>query len=333
MKQAFRHFSIEEREYIQEKIRSDWSIRKMANGLGRSPSSVSREIKKNNPMERKRYTPRLAHARAKLTLSERRKIDRLKNSEIKSYVLEKLELRWSPEQIAGRLKKEKGYKISHEAIYQFVYAQYMRGGNGRCIGVNLIPYLRRRHKRRMRKYLPLLRDIPLHEQGKVYIHDRPSYIEKRRQMGHWETDSIVSRQSDVCLNTTVERVSGYLRVQKVSDHTSTKSTEAIVSFFEKVPEHLRKSITSDNGFEFHGHKEISPLFKLGYFFCHPYTSSERGTNENTNGLVRDFFPKKTNFDTLTAYDIQKVEYLLNTRPRKRLLWQTPLEVLGVAFTC
>jgi len=330
MRQAFKHFSIEEREYIQEKVWAKWSIRKIADGLGRSPSSVSREINKNNPEERKRYTPRLAQQRAKYTAHTRGQRERLRNAVIRKYVLEKLKLRWSPEQIAGRMKQETGYKVSHEAIYQFIYAQYHRGGNGRCVGKNLVKYLRHKHKRRSRKYVPHC-DIPLNEQGKVYIHDRPSYIQKRIQQGHWETDSMVSRQSDTCLNTTVERVSGYVRIQKLKDHTSKETTNAIKSFFDTVPTEMRRSITSDNGTEFRGHKEIAPLFERGYFYCHKYASHERGTNENTNGLIRDFFPKKTDFGTLTEAEIRKAEYLLNTRPRKRLRYKTPLEVVGVAL--
>lgn len=330
MRQAFKHFSIEEREYIQQKIWAKWSTRKIAGELGRSPSSVSREISKNIPEGMRRYTPRLAQARAKATACVRGHRERLKNKEIKIYVLEKLKLRWSPEQIAGRLKKDFGYNISHEAIYQFIYAQYRRGGNGKLVGVDLVRYLRHKHKRRARKYVPY-HDIPLNEQGKVYIHDRPKYIEKRKQVGHWETDSMVSRQSTSCLNTSVERVSGYVRIQKLADHTSRETTNAILSFFESLPPLVRKSITSDNGTEFRGQRDIAPLFDRGYFFCHPYASHERGTNENTNGLIRDFFPKKTDFATLAEDDIQKAEYLLNTRPRKRLKYRTPLEVVGVAL--
>ncbi len=331
MRQAFKHFSIEEREYIQQKMWAGWSMWKVATGLGRSTSSVSRELAKNNPLERKRYTPRLAHARALAVNKRRGQRERLKQETIKKYVLEKLKLRWSPEQISGRILKDKKLRISHEAIYQFIYAQYHRGGNGRCTGINLVKYLRHKHKRRARKYVPFF-DIPLNEHGKVYIHDRPAYIEKRKQYGHWETDSMVSRQSDACLNTSVERVSGYVHIQKLKDHTSRATTNAIMRFFSPLPEKIRKSITSDNGTEFRGQKEIAPLFNRGYFFCHPYASHERGTNENTNGLIRDFFPKKTDFATVTPDAIQKAEYLLNTRPRKRLQYRTPLEALGVAIT-
>lgn len=331
MRQAFKHFSIEEREYIQQKIWAGWSLRKIAEELGRSHSSISREIAKNTPRERKRYTPRLAQTQAKLVNRQRATRERLKTTEIKTYVLEKLKLRWSPEQIAGRLKRDTGLTISHEAIYQFIYAQYHRGGNGRCIGVPLVQYLRHKHKRRNRKRVPY-RDISLFEKDKIYIQDRPRYIEKRKQLGHWETDSLVSRESEVCLNATVERVSGYVRIQKLADHTSTATTDALVAFFGSLPHSLCRTITSDNGREFQGHQVISLLFDRGYFFCHPYASHERGTNENTNGLIRDFFPKKTDFAMLTEAQIQKAEYLLNTRPRKRLQYRTPLEVIGGAIT-
>ena len=327
----FQQLTIDERETIQEGLWNRISVREIARKLGRSLSSISREINKNLPWGYLRYSPRLAHTRAVMRRRERGKRLRLKHEFIRQYVLAKLKLRWSPEQISGKLETEYGHLISHEAIYQFVYNQYHRGGNGRCVGIDLVPCLRRKHKRRHRKYMPF-KEIPARIKGKTFIDDRPSVVERRMQLGHWETDSMVSRQSLAGLNTTVERVSGYVCISPIQNIKSHDTAEAVIARLSNFPEPLRRSITSDNGSEFALHQMIANTLGVDFYFCHPYASHERGTNENTNGLIRDFFPKKTDFATISISEIQKVEYLLNTRPRKRLQWKTPLEVMSVAIT-
>lgn len=327
----FQQLSIEEREKIQEGLWNRISVREIARRLGRSPSSIAREINNNLPWGYRRYSPRLAHNLAAVRRIERGRRPRLKNKFIKKYVLEKLKLRWSPEQISGKLGEEYGYKISHEAIYQFIYSQYYDSGSNQCIGLDLVKYLRRKHKRRHRKYVPL-KEIPANIRDKVLIDQRPAVVDRRIQFGHWETDSMVSGKSLAALNTTVERVSGYVCISQIENTKSRETAKAVIARLSDFPEHLRKTITSDNGNEFALHQEISKALGADFYFCHPYSSHERGTNENTNGLIRDFFPKKTDFATISISKIQKAEYLLNTRPRKRLKWKTPLEVIGVAIT-
>lgn len=308
------------------------SIRSIAHVLGRSPSTISREIKSNVPEGQRRYTPRLADDRARIRQQEKSSRTRLKDEFIKTYVIQKLRERWSPEQISGTLKEEYNQCISHEAIYQFIYSQYRRGGNGRCIGINLVQYLRRRHKRRKRKYIPF-KEKRSSIKDKISIERRPWYIEKRRQLGHWETDSMVSRQSTASLNTLVERRSGLVKIAKVPDTTAAETKKAITQSLVSFPPHMRRTITSDNGHEFAEHKAVTKELDLKFYFCHTYASWERGTNENTNGLIRDYFPKKTDFANVSDEEIQKVEHALNTRPRKRHGWKTPLQIFnrGVAL--
>lgn len=327
----FKQLTIEERETIQDGLWNKVSVREIAKRLGRSPSSVSREINKNLPWGYRRYSPRLAHRLAEAKRKERGERPRLKNEFIKNYVLEKLKLRWSPEQISGRLKKDFVYRISHEAIYQFIYNQYYDSGYSKCLSSDLIKYLRRRHKRRHRKYVPF-KEVRTNIRDKTVIDERPSVVDRRIQLGHWETDSMVSRQSLVALNTTVERVSGYVCISMIENTKSEHTAEVIINRLSEFPKKLKRTITSDNGHEFSLHKLISKILEINFYFCHTYASYERGTNENTNGLVRDFFPKKTDFATIPVSEIQKVEYLLNTRPRKRLKWKSPLEVMSVAIT-
>ncbi len=310
------------------------SIRSIAESLRRSPSTISREINGNVPEGQRRYTPRLAEERARMRQVVKSRRVRLKDDSIRTYVIEKLLKRWSPEQISGTLKTEHDQYISHEAIYQFIYSQYRRGGNGRCVGLDLVSYLRRRHKRRHRKYIPFKEKRTI-IRDKTGIEDRPQYIEKRKQLGHWETDSMVSRQSTAALNTLVERVSGFVSISKVPDTTALETRKALVARLAPLPPTLRRTITSDNGHEFAEHLVVSKELAAKFYFCHTYASWERGTNENTNGLIRDYFPKKTDFAKVSVEEIQKVEHALNTRPRKRLKWKTPLEVFnhGVALGC
>lgn len=326
------HLTIEDREKIQGMLWEKESVRSIARALHRSPSTISREINNNVPQGQRRYTPRLADERAMLHQREKSVRPRLKNDAIRTYAIEKLKNRWSPEQIAGTLARTCGQHISHEAIYQFIYSKYRREGNGRCVGLDLVSCLRRRHKRRHRKYPPFKEKRSVIK-DKTSIEDRPRYIEKRRQLGHWETDSIVSSQSTVSLNTLVERASGFVRISKVPDTTARETRKALIGRLALLPREMRRTITSDNGHEFAEHLIISRELAAKFYFCHTYASWERGTNENTNGLIRDYFPKKTDFAILSDEEIQKVEHALNTRPRKRLRWETPLEVFsrGVAL--
>lgn len=329
---TYHHLTIEERETIQAMLWEKQSVRSIARTLKRPPSTISREINGNIPEEQRRYTPRLADERARVRQQKKSSRPRLKEELIQTYVIEKLKERWSPEQIAGTIETDHKKHISHEAIYQFIYSQYHRGGNGRCVGLDLVPYLRRRHKRRYRKYIPFKENRAIIK-NKISIERRPRYIEKRKQLGHWETDSIVSMQSTASLNTLVERSSGLVKISKVPDTTAAETRKALMQRLAPLSPKMRRTITSDNGHEFAEHLTVQRELALKYYFCHTYASWERGTNENTNGLIRDYFPKKTDFTKVSDEEIQKVEHALNTRPRKRHRWKTPLQIFnrGVAL--
>ncbi len=327
---AYKHFSILEREAIQDGLWLKRSIRSMAKELGRSPSSVSREITKNIPDIKRRYTPRLAHERAQEHRTHRGRTERLKNNFIRVYVAEKLKEGLSPEQIAGRLSREyPKERISHEAIYQFIYAQFHRGGRGRLLGEDLRIYLKRRHKARQRK--GMRKSQRLWKPRGLSIDDRPKSIERRLTPGHWEGDSVVSRQSMVGLNTLVERKTGMVFISKIVNGTAQETTAKVERRLGTLPHHLRKTLTLDNGSENAGHAEITNTIGTKVYFAHPYHSWERGTNENTNGLIRWYLPKGTDFATVSDEEIARIEQALNNRPRKRLGWRTPLEVWSVAL--
>jgi len=324
----YKHLSIEEREKVQELLWQKSSIRTIAGAINRSPSSVSREINKNIPLKRS-YRPRLAHERAIVKRSCRGRKLRLKSGFIRRYVVEGLKSGLSPEQISGRLTFEyPDESISHEAIYRYVYDQaYMEGwGVMKPHRRDLRKYLKRRHKRRQKKGMRASRRI-FRPKGPS-IDDRPKEIEKRKTVGHWETDSMVSRKSTVGLNTIVERKTGLVFITKIENATAEATREAVSTRLGALPPQLRATVTSDNGSENALYDSVMTELGILWFFAHPYHSWERGTNENTNGLIRWYFPKGTDFATIPDEAIKAVEDALNSRPRKRLGWKTPLEAFN-----
>jgi transposase, IS30 family len=330
----FKHFSIEEREKIQELLWQKTSIRSIARVIGRCPSSISREINRNIPLQRS-YKPRVANVRALERRKNRGRKMRLKNGFIRRYVVAGLKSGMSPEQISGRLHLEyPNESISHEAIYQYIFSQVYRNGWGliRNGYHDLRKYLKRRHNRRGQKGMRHVQRV-FRPKGPS-IDDRPKEIETRKTLGHWETDSMISKKSKVGLNTLVERKTGLVLISKINDRSAKNTKETVVRRLSVIPKECRQTVTSDNGTENFEYDKIQTEINILWFFAHPYHSWERGTNENTNGLIRWYFPKGTDFATITDDDIKAVEAALNNRPRKRLGWKTPLEAFNesVALT-
>lgn len=328
---TYKHFSVEEREAIQLALWRKESIRSIARQLDRSPGSVSREIKRHLPPTKRRYTPRLAHEQALASRHNRGRQHRLKNARIRGYVKTKLKKRWSPEQIAGRIERALGETISHEAIYQFIYAQVYRRGYGyvKPGHEDLRPYLRRRRKRRIPRGSRRCQRV-LRPRGPS-IEIRPTVVGTRSRVGDWETDSVESIQHKPGINTLVERKTGLVRMTKLQRRTAQETTRAITARLKRLPKNTRRTLTADNGSENQGWQEIKTSLGIDCFFAHPYSAWERGSNENTNGLIRDYFPKSTDFTIISADQIAAVERELNSRPRKRLGYLTPNEVFRVAL--
>jgi IS30 family transposase len=325
----YKHLSIEEREKIQEMLWQKASLRDISKALGRSPSSISREIKKNKPPLVNRYAPRQAHTRALEHRKRRGKEEHLKNDRIREYVVTHLKRRWSPEQIAGRIKMDINETISHEAIYQFIYDRVRKGSNlTKPEYEDLRPYLRRRRKIRVphgsRKCQRIFR------MKGPSIDLRPEIVNQRKRVGDWEGDSVESKDHRPGVNTLVERKVGLVFITKLKDKTSRATVAAMAERFKSVPNNLRLTVTLDNGPENSDWRGVQESCNIDCFSAHPYCSGERGTNENTNGLIRDYYPKKTDFGTISDDEIAYVEHELNSRPRKRLNWKTPLEAWSVA---
>lgn len=332
----YRHFSVEEREQIQELLWQKASIQIIAKVIGRHPSSIYREIKRNKPPEQNRYTPRVAHERALVYRQRRGKRKIEKDEVLRDYIVRHLKIGWSPEQIAATTNKAVGTSVSHEAIYQYIYAQIYQKGHGYVIlgKEDLRPYLARKRKRRMKK--GLRKSYRIDKGPLPSIDTRPQAVERRCAIGHWEDDSIVFTPTcPVRLRTMNERKTGVVFIAKAHHRTMTEANRITYKWFGIIPQTLRQTLTRDRGAENLGYKAIEKDLGVHCFFAHAYHSWERGSNENTNGLIRRFFPKKTDFRTVTDQEIQQVEYLLNTRPRKRLGWKTPYQVFyeltGVAL--
>src|SRR3989344_3943571 len=328
-----KQLSVEEREEIQDGLWAKESIRSIAKRLGRSHSSIVREINKNVPLEQRRYTPRLANERALLKRKSRGRTDRLKDETIRRYVIDHLKQRWSPEQIAGRMKLEGIGSISHEAIYQFIYAQIHRGGNGwvKLGKEDLGSFLRR--KQRRRQHHGSRKGQRIFRPKGVSVDERPVVVDLRTSIGDWEGDSVESGDHAPGVNTLLERMSGVYLVTKVKDKTADATTSAIAGRMTLIPEKAKRTLTVDNGPENSDWQTMDEITGLSCFFAHPYRSCERGSNENANGLLRDYYPKKTDFRIVPDEELASVEYALNSRPRKRHGWRTPLEVWGGALAC
>lgn len=332
--QHYTHLTVFDRALIAQKHSEGMHESDIAKLIKRDRSTVIRELARHSSPKHKRYRPDVAHGKALAKRAERGIRPRLKSADIREYVVSHLKLGWSPEQIAIRLSIDhKGQAISGEAIYQYVYAQVRRGGNGmvRKGCEDLRPYLARRHARRQKKGFRQAQKLerpPLPS-----IEDRPALVDKRREIGHWEDDTMVSRQSTGRFKTINERVAGVVLIGKMKDGSIAESNRVVCERLRDIPQQYRKTLTRDRGTENLGYRDIEKTLNLSCYFAHAYCSQERGSNENLNGLIRRFFPKKTDLANVSDEEVRRVEYLLNTRPRKRLGGKTPLEVLFERTGC
>jgi IS30 family transposase len=338
-KRQFKHLTLDDRILIEIRYRDGCSLRKIAQelGNGKTAGSISREIAGKPRKGLGKYQARIAHEKSLAKRIGKRK--RMQDKDIETYVKEKLKIGWSPEQISLRLSIDHPKKkISYEAIYQYIYSQVHRGGNGvvKKDCEDLRVYLARRHSRRQKKGLRKARKIERRE-ALPSIENRPKSIEKRKEVGHWEDDCIVSRQSKERLKTVNERATGIVLIAKMRNGSIEHSNQAVEKRLQAIPSEFRKTLTRDRGTENLGYKELESSLDVTCYFAHPYCSYERGSNENLNGLIRRFLPKKTDFSNVSEERLMEIERLINSRPRKRFGGKTPYEVFyektGVAIDC
>lgn len=322
MENNYKHLSSEERDKIAVLRARGLSYGAIAEAIARDKSTVYRELNRNRSPVYNVYLPHRADGRARDRKSESGKRPRLKNRIIRRYVRRKLKRGWSPEQIAGRIgKAHPSCSISYEAIYQYIYDKETRKR------VNLAVYLPRAHKKRKLFGQGHHHKNKLHIPRRVSIDERPKHIAKRAQAGHWEADTVISRQSKRALVVSVERKSRMIHIDKLTAKKSRKLVKAITGRLNRYPKELRRTITYDNGSENVEHERINSILGTKSYFCNPFHSWEKGSVENSIGLVRRFLPKKTDFATIDSHRVRKIENLLNNRPRKCLNYQTPREVM------
>ena len=320
MKKPYKQLTADERDEIAIFMARGFNLSNIARMLGRDRSTISREIRRNGAAKYKRYTPHAAEARSKLRKSAANTHPRLKNLFIRDYVHQKIKDGWTPEIIAGTLKKEHPENsISHESIYQYIYADALE------LKKYLPRHYRVRRKRKAKK-TGSVENIP----GRVGIDQRPEIINDRSEFGHWESDSMVSRQSHTAVVVQVERVSRYVKIKKVIANKAEPVSSAIIQNLTDIDGSCRKSITYDNGKENVKHQYVNQALGIASYFCNAYRSWEKGSVEQVIGLIRRYLPKKTDLAKVTESQIKYIENQLNSRPRKCLNFSTPYDVLLTA---
>lgn len=315
------HLSAFERVSLETMLRFGLSQTEMARRLGRSKSTISRELARNaGPLGR--YRALNAQRRYAERRMACRPAQKLASPVLCSAVEEGLRKEWSPEQISDTLALEfpedKAMHVSHETIYGHVYADKKRGGT-------LHRGLRHgRKKRRNRSHSKERRGII---KDRVLIHERPAIVETQERVGDWEGDTIIGKNHKGAVATFVDRKSLFLVAAVMPDKSAGELyTAAITAYHGVVPRRLRHTLTVDNGKEFASFKDIEHALDIDIYFAQPYCSWQRGINENTNGLLRQYLPKKTDFSTLTQEELQTYVDKLNNRPRKKLGYRTPAQV-------
>ena len=313
--------SLSEREEISRGIVAEQSIRSMARLLGRSPSTVSRELSRNGGYDR--YRAALADERAWDGARRPKRCKLAKHPRLCREVARKLRLNWSPEQIAGWLKRayrgEESYQVSHETIYRSLFVQ-ARG----VLKKELLQHLRSKRTIRRSKQARQKGDGRGQITNIVSISERPASVEDRAVPGHWEGD-LLSGSKNSYIATLVERHTRYVMLAKVAKKDTRTVVSALIRQAKKLPTELYKSLTWDRGKELADHRRFTLATDIDVYFCDPQSPWQRGSNENTNGLLRQYFPKGTDVSVYSQAHLNKVARQLNERPRKTLEFETPAE--------
>lgn len=321
MKQ-YQHLSKEERFYIWNALRNGASQVEVANTLKRSPSTICREIKRNKYRQAKIYTYHwaLEIVKWRKRLTARKKYRKL-NPELCEQIECLIKQRLSPEQVSGYLREHHKISLSHETIYRYIYSDRERHKS-------LRPYLRQGKKIRRKSYGSGARasKIP----NRVSITERANIVERKTRIGDWECDTVIGLDRRSVLVTVVDRTTLYTCCSRVFSRSAEVVSQAIIRMLTPHKDKVR-TLTFDNGSEFVRHEKIARALQAKTYFAHPYASWERGINENTNGLLRQYFPKKTDFRKVSWHQIKKAVDSLNNRPRKTRGYKTPNQLFNNVF--
>ena len=320
----FEQIGTEERTLIWTLKMMGHPLRAIARKTGRSPSSISREFSVNDNNERD-FSAKLLKAQylSDSRKSESRRKPWLKTKFIRNFVEQKLKDRWSPVLISEILKKKHSLKISDQSIYNYIHFK-------RPDLIKLLP----RQGKRIRRIRPRKRSIQIPKKApkKRSISQRPASAQTRSRFGHWEADTVESHKGKSRLIVLVERKSRLIKIRKIKVVNANSVGNKIIQIFSKVPKQLRRTFTFDRGTENASHNKIDLALGSTSFFCDPQHPWQKGSVENVIGIIRYFFPKNTNFDTVSNKQIYKIQNLINNRPRQVLNYMSPSAVFGVAFT-
>lgn len=322
MRKQYERLTLKERIHISQMLIRQYGYTMIAARLGRDKSSIQREVA---PWGKENYDPLRAQDYAAKGASSRKKGKlKLKScARLKKYIMEKLQLRWSPEQIAMRLQEEfpadLRMRISHETIYLYVYLHAKK-----TLRSEWISHLRKEKKKRGRPRGSADKrgKIP----GAVSIEERPREVQGRQIPGHWEGDLVMGKGHQSAIGTLVERTTRTIILVPLKAQDAPSVRKAFEKEFLRMPRQMRRTLTYDNGKEMSEHRDFTRNTKMNVYFAHPFSPWERPTNENSNGLVRDYFPKGTDFSQVSRQRLKEVQRQLNNRPRKVLNWKTPTEV-------
>ncbi|MFI7098667.1 IS30 family transposase [Streptomyces sp. NPDC050161] len=321
---------VDERIYIADRLREKASVRAIAAGLGRSPSTVSREVRRNRTDGTRGtwdYRPHAAQARADARRPRPKPGKMAENPELRDFIQNRLDRRWSPEQICqalpARFPDRPEMHVVHETVYQALYVQGRGELRRELAGALRTGRVRRKPRRLAQQRQPRFRD-PM-----VMISDRPAEVEDRAVPGHWEGDLIIGKDGASAIGTLVERSTRYVMLLHLPTGRGTELVrDALVETVQSLPAHLKRSLTWDQGSEMGRHREFTVATSIPVYFCDPASPWQRGSNENTNGLLRQYFPKGTDLTVHTRDHLDAVATELNGRPRKTLGWETPAERLA-----
>jgi IS30 family transposase len=312
---TYQQLTYEQRCQISALKKSGCSQNKIAEVVGTSQSTVSRELARNTG--ERGYRHRQAQDRTDKRRAEAVQAYKM-TPELIMVIESKLRVEWSPEQIAGWLLDDQNLSISHESIYLHIWAQKRAGGS-------LYTYLRRQGKKYDKRRNG--KSTRGHIKNRVSIDDRPNVVDDKSRIGDWEIDTVIGKGHSGALVTIVERVTKFTVSAQVNSKSAADVTRATINLLKPFKAAVH-TITADNGKEFSYHGKVSKALSADVYFAHPYSSWERGLNENTNGLLRQYFPKSTYFKLICQADVKRAFKRLNTRPRKELNFKTPAQLMG-----
>ena len=320
-----RRLTLKERIIIETLLNENKTKAYISKRLNRSRSTISREVNQWTQNDQGNYDAHLSHWCAKDDYLNKRNLDKISTyPSLKFFVYKGLLSNWTPEQISGRIKElypnDPIMTISHEAIYRHIYTRPQASLNKKLIKLLVRKKTRRRPSKKRRGTGSKIIN-------QVSIDNRPKHIELRKEIGHWEGDLMIGKNQKSAIGTIVERKSRYTIIIKLKSRKSDEVAKMFSKKLNQLQQIFKKTMTYDNGIEMAKHQNITKLTGIKIYFAHPYSSWERGTNENTNGLIRRYLPKGTDFNKIDEKMLDDIQQKLNNRPRKIIRYKTPLEIM------